>query len=456
MSKSGSSWLPTTLGAACQVNPPKPKLAGQSDETPVLFVPMAAVDEVTGEVTAPENRNLGQVRTKSFRTFAPGDVLFAKITPCMENGKSAVVSNDATDLGFGSTEFHVLRPNAGVNPHFIWHFVRQKSFRRTAEEHMTGSVGQLRVPADFLKNFPIQLPSEAVQNDIVHILDSSIHAAQRVTGNLAGVRRVIERFRQAVLAAACSGDLTADWRASHIGHASIKTLLEDIDSVRKNQYQPMDPKWEFEIPDSWELVSLDRLTMLVTSGSRGWAKYYAENGPLFIRAQNINHDRLDLTDMAHVRPPKGAEGERTRIKFGDLLVTITGANVTKTAFVDRELDDAYINQHVALARPVLTELTPYLHLWITSPAHGRSKLSADAYGAGKPGLNLNNVRTTPIGLPPIEEQHEIMRRVHALLTNADRISGRAELASRSVEYFTETLLAKAFRGELVATESVNA
>jgi len=108
--------IEVSISEACDVNPPKPKLASLSDDTSVLFVPMAAVDEVSGTVSEPEFRSLGEVRKKSFRSFQPGDVIFAKITPCMENGKCAVVPPIPSGIGFGSTEFHVLRPKAGVDP----------------------------------------------------------------------------------------------------------------------------------------------------------------------------------------------------------------------------------------------------------------------------------------------------------------------------------------------------
>src|ERR1051326_3972627 len=97
----GDGWVPTTLGSVCEINPPKPKLKGVPDDTKVMFVPMAAVDDATGTVARPEERRLGDVRSKSYRTFAPNDVLFAKITPCMENGKSAIVPPIPTGIGFG-------------------------------------------------------------------------------------------------------------------------------------------------------------------------------------------------------------------------------------------------------------------------------------------------------------------------------------------------------------------
>src|SRR5262249_19653156 len=142
---------PGTLSTACEINPSRPNLSAAADDVEVLFVPMAAVDDVSGAVTAPERRRLSEVRNKSYTCFAPADVLFAKITPCMENGKAAVVPAIDSGLGFGSTEFHVLRPRPGTNPRYIWHLVRQPSFRKLAESHMTGSVGQARVPVSFLR-----------------------------------------------------------------------------------------------------------------------------------------------------------------------------------------------------------------------------------------------------------------------------------------------------------------
>jgi type I restriction enzyme S subunit len=198
---------------------------------------------------------------------------------------------------------------------------------------------------------------------------------------------------------------------------------------------------------------MDELTCLVTSGSRGWARYYSDTGPLFIRAQNINTDVLRLADIAHVAPPDSAEGRRTRVERGDLLVTITGANVTKAAWVNQEIGEAYVSQHVALVRPVDVRVAPFLWLWTVSPLHGRAKLVDDAYGAGKPGLNLGNIRSMQVAVPPVLEQHEIVRRVDALFALADKIEGRVKSATARVEKITQALLSKAFRGELVPTEA---
>ncbi|NOZ22238.1 MAG: hypothetical protein GXP25_14255, partial [Planctomycetes bacterium] len=209
----------------------------------------------------------------------------------------------------------------------------------------------------------------------------------------------------------------------------------------------------FDAPEEWPVVSFDELTCLVTSGSRGWAKYYSTEGPLFIRAQNINADWLDLADAAHVSPPTSAEGARTQVEPSDLLITITGANVTKSAWVTEDIGEAYVSQHVALVRPVLPDLAPYLYLWVISREHGRRKLERNAYGAGKPGLNLTQIREMPVALPSLAEQQEIVRRVRALFALADSIEQRVQAATKQAEALTQSVLARAFRGELVPTEA---
>jgi type I restriction enzyme, S subunit len=115
---------------------------------------MPAVDAEKGAITKPEARPFGKVR-KGYTSFREDDVIMAKITPCMENGKAAIARALHNGLGFGSTEFHVFRSNGAILPDFLYHFIRQESFRKAAEHEMTGSVGQKRVPASFLDSVEI-------------------------------------------------------------------------------------------------------------------------------------------------------------------------------------------------------------------------------------------------------------------------------------------------------------
>ena len=131
---------------------------------------MAAVDEVRGNIARPELRKYSQV-AKGYTPFRENDVLFAKITPCMQNGKAAIARNLCGGVGFGSTEFYVLRPTGEVLPKWVFALIRQPSFRSAAEASFTGTAGQQRVAVDFLRTFPIPVPPLPEQERIVKLLD---------------------------------------------------------------------------------------------------------------------------------------------------------------------------------------------------------------------------------------------------------------------------------------------
>jgi restriction system-associated AAA family ATPase len=167
-------------------------------------------------------------------------------------------------------------------------------------------------------------------------------------------------------------------------------------------------------PPQWRYCSYESLTSLVTSGSRGWRRYYAASGAIFIRTQNIKTDNLVLYDAAHVKLPKSAEGMRTEVLKDDILITITGANVTKAARVTEQIPQAYVNQHIALTRPRWAVMSPWLHLCFISHGSARGTLERLAYG-DKPGLNLDHIRKLLIPIPPLAEQRRIVSKANELL-----------------------------------------
>ena len=150
-------WGLMPLGSICYINPKKGQDPRLSSGVEVSFVPMPAVTE-RGEIDATAVKEYDEVKT-GFTYFAENDVLFAKITPCMENGKGAVARGLHNGLGFGSTEFHVLRPISGKsNPYWIYTLTAFSQFREDAASNMTGSAGQRRVPASFLENYRVAVP----------------------------------------------------------------------------------------------------------------------------------------------------------------------------------------------------------------------------------------------------------------------------------------------------------
>lgn len=147
----------SVLSHIAHINPLIPKdLAKFGGE--VDFIPMDSVSE-DGELTLGQKKDFQKNKT-ALTFFQNGDIIFAKITPCMENGKGAIVQGMSGNIGIGSTEFHVLRPKKGSDLFYIYYLTKMPFFRKMAERHMTGSAGQKRVPTKFLENFKIYLPSE--------------------------------------------------------------------------------------------------------------------------------------------------------------------------------------------------------------------------------------------------------------------------------------------------------
>jgi type I restriction enzyme S subunit len=180
---------------------PKPERGSLSDDLEVSFVPMAAVEAATGRIGTSTVRKYGEVK-KGYTFFREGDVLFAKITPCMENGKMAVARGLRNGIGCGSTEFHILRPRPGVDPHYVYHFVSSARFRAQAAHHMTGAVGQKRVPAYFLEQCEIPLPDLEEQRRIVTEIEKQFSRLDEAVANLKRVKANLKRYRTAVLKAA--------------------------------------------------------------------------------------------------------------------------------------------------------------------------------------------------------------------------------------------------------------
>ena len=166
----------------CEINPNKKSIENIEDSTEVSFIPMAAVSE-KGEIDTSETKTYSEVK-KGFTSFSDKDVLFAKITPCMENGKGAVAEGLKNNLGFGSTEFHVLRPKQELcDSYWLYYFMSLPEFRKKAELNMKGSAGQKRVPANFLAKFEISLPPIGLQKvyiDFFNQIDKSKFLLQQI------------------------------------------------------------------------------------------------------------------------------------------------------------------------------------------------------------------------------------------------------------------------------------
>lgn len=189
------------------------------------------------------------------------------------------------------------------------------------------------------------------------------------------------------------------------------------------------------IPTGWSWKTLDQLSENITSGSRGWKKYMASQGDIFIRSQDIKYDTLIFENKVFVDLPEHVEGMRTLVRPGDLLMTITGANVGKCAQVPQLNRRAYVSQHVALIKIEDSCNTPFLHWWITNNFSGRKHLAKYIYG-DKPGLNLTQVGNIPIPLPPPEVQARIVEALEHYQILFNCLASQVEEARNTGELLT--------------------
>lgn len=462
-------WTETTLG---EITEPSRERVSPAEVPGIPYVGLEHIEAQSTRLLG--HGNAGEARSSSVR-FSRGDVLYARMRPYLN--KVWVADFD----GLCSAEFLVLSKSESLNSRFL-------AMRLNAEDFVTFANAQVsgeRPRVDFVKlsRFPVLLPPRAEQDRIVAKFDAALSALERAERSALRARERLKNYRSAVLHAAVAGDLTHEWRdkqekakgiSAETGEALLQSLLaarqthwEEAESQRRpvSSRQSRDANWKSpypapthlrakdlpKLPDSWTWANLDQMSSLVTSGSRGWKAYYASEGAIFIRSQDIRADKLNLSQVAHVQPPKASEGTRTQVKRDDLLVTIT-ADVGRAAIVEDELPEAYVSQHIGLIRFVDTRPVRFAHIYVTAPEDGRRLLLASAYGAGKLGLGLNNLRELPIPLPPLAEQVEIVREVQRRLEKADRLAAVLERQLARARETRQALLREALAGRLVAQD----
>jgi len=185
------------LSEVAEINPGRPALV-RADSAPTSFIPMESVDEMNGSVEKLQIQPFAKVK-KGYTYFENGDVIFAKITPCMQNGKHAIVRALIDGFGFGSTEFHVIRASKRVTPEWVHYFLRSKGTIDAAEKTFTGAVGQQRVPDAFIRNIAIPLPDLAVQQQMVALLSQQLFEVAAARVALLQQQRDLGSFANAVI-----------------------------------------------------------------------------------------------------------------------------------------------------------------------------------------------------------------------------------------------------------------
>lgn len=294
--------------------------------------------------------------------------------------------------------------------HFYQDFCIKAGYGRSAQAGFNKSdLNELLFP----------LPPFIEQRRIVDRIESLFAKLDEAKEKAQAVVDSFETRKAAILHKAFTGELTAKWRRTH--GLSL---------------------------DTWKEVAADSLFEYVTSGSRGWAKYYDESGAVFIRMGNLDHGtiELDFSDIQHVKLPNKAEGQRSRIRKNDILISIT-ADVGMVGLVRNDDFEGYINQHIALARPVMSESAEFIAWYLVSDI-GLKQMQEKQRGATKVGLNLNDIRALQLKIPLIEEQNEILKVIKMWIGKEQQSQEAAEAVLDQIDLMKKSILARAFRGEL--------
>lgn len=415
-----SGWGEVAFGEVVDVNPRK-SVDLSLDDT-VTFVPMVAVSELTGTIAQNMVRPLREVN-RGFTQFSENDVIFAKITPSMENGKSAVAVGLENGIGFGSTEFHVLRSHGGVLPKYLWYFIRQKKFREDAQKVMSGAVGQQRVPADYLKVCRLPLPPLAEQSRIVEKLDSLIAHTARARDDLDHIPLLVEKYKTHLLSKAFSGELTASspaFKRNGLQKSPLKNLVESLryGTAKKSLERPV--------------------------------------GVPVLRIPNVVSGRIELEDLKYSELDE-KELSALKLNLGDILVVRSNGSpslVGRPAVVPEDAAGMAYAGYLIRLRPLLDKVIPkFLSLILQSPEIRETIESGVRSTSGVHNINAKELGALEIPLFSLEEQKEIVCCIETEFARLDRILFDHAATIELLPKLDAEILSKAFRGELVAQDS---
>ncbi|WP_457653268.1 restriction endonuclease subunit S [Rhodocaloribacter sp.] len=380
-----------------------------------LYVALEHVESWTGRLRAVSDDVAFDSQVKRFRA---GDVLFGKLRPYL----AKVTRPNADGVCVG--EFLVLRTRGQkASAEYLERLLRSKPVIDAVNSSTFGAK-MPRADWHFVGGMRITVPPLPEQTAIVRFLDYVDRRVRRVIRARRRLVALLGEYRQALIQQAVTGQI-------------------DVRTGRPYpKYKDAGVEWLGRVPKHWEVTRLRNVVKSVTSGSRGWSSYAADEGPLFIRIANLSRKSLDLRfrDVVRLNLPDTSEKERTQVHPGDILLSIT-AYIGSVAVVPDDFEEAYVSQHVARCALRNSAHKPrwlgYVLLSEIGQIHGRLSL----YGGTKDGLSLDDVKNYPVLLPPLPEQIAI---VEYLDVQTGKIDRAIEDARREIE------LLKEFRTRLIA------
>lgn len=420
-------WSKTRLRHATAVNPSRSDaLRDLSPDDRVVFLPMEAVSS-TGQVRSDQRRLLQEVQS-GFTHFRQGDVLVAKITPCFENGKGAFLQHLPTPVGFGSTEFHVLRPSQIIRGDYLYLVTSIPQFRVAGRDAMVGAAGQQRVPTDFIKNFVVPLPP----------LDEQAAIARYCAHLDATVSRLLRTKRRLIA-------LLTEQKQAIIQHAVTRGL--DPAAPLADSGVP----WLGAVPAHWTKSRIKKLAAglvgLFTDGDWVESPYITDNGVRLLQTGNIGTGLYREKGFRYISESSFVKLGCTDVVPGDVLICRLGNPVARACLAPDLGCRMITSVDVCILRPSVAVNSKFLVYQMSSTGY-LNWVSSLVRGSTRDRVSRSMLGNFELVLPPLKEQTRICEELDArtgeINTAIDRITREIDLIR---EYRTR-LVADVVTGQL--------
>ncbi|MGD1455637.1 restriction endonuclease subunit S [Vibrio harveyi] len=333
-----------------------------------------------------------------------------------------------------------------LNKDFLKYFLQSPSALQQFIDKTTSS-GQPKLALFRIKDCSLGLAPLAEQKRIVEKLDEVLGQVDTIKARLDGIPDLLKRFRQSVLTSAVLGKLTEEWR----GKRELIPNVLSSDFTTKKYGDVVDDEHYDNIPNSWGWVKFGSLVELI-NGDRGKnypnKSEYVDEGIAFINTGHIDPDgTLSSKRMNYISEDKFSSLGSGKIQRNDLVYCLRGATMGKTAIVN-PFEIGAIASSLVIVRPSESLFFKFAYYFLVSP-QAKEQIQRFDNGSAQPNLSAKSLGMYPIGLPPFEEQKEIVRLVDQYFAFADTIEAQVKKAQARVDILTQSILAKAFRGELV-------
>lgn len=399
-----AAWEERTLGEVCEIKPPKGEARARvGDHGHVSFLPMEDLGSDRKYAIPSRERRLSDV-IGSYTYFAEGDVLLAKITPCFENGKLGIARGLKGGVGFGSSEYVVMRPGTLLSNEWLYYYLARESFRAVGAARMTGACGHKRVPKEFIEGHPIPLPPIPEQQRIAAILDEAFEG-------IAAAKANAEKNVQ-----------------------NAQALLRD------------ELEWVFSaVGDSWEEVQLGHVTRFIDY--RGKTPNKTEAGLRLITAKNVRMGYLRDEPREFVAPETYDSWMTRGIpRAGDVLFT-TEAPLANVAQLDTDAKVVFAQRIIIMQPDVRMDSTFLKYLLMAGPIQRR--IHRHGTGATALGIKASLLKTIPVCFPnALAEQRQIVGRLDCLSIEAKLLESLYRRKLAELDALKASLLHQAFSGNL--------